>query len=63
MLSTSYKFSKKDTSSKCADTKQICVLLPFPYDLILTFKNIYTYIYIYISTHTHIYIYIYTGVL
>ena len=33
MLSTSYKFSKKDTSYNCADIKQICVLLPFPFDI------------------------------
>ena len=33
MLSASYEFSKKGTSCKCADTKQICVFLPFPSDL------------------------------
>ena len=33
MLSTSYEFLKKDTYCKCADTKQICVLLPFLSDL------------------------------
>ena len=33
MLSTFYEFSKKGTSCKCADTKEICVLLPFPSDI------------------------------
>ena len=33
MLSTSFKFSKKETSCNCADTKQNCVVLPFPSDL------------------------------
>ena len=30
MLSTSFKFSKKDTPCNCADTKQNCVFLAFP---------------------------------
>ena len=33
MLSTSFKFSKKDTPCNCADTKQNCVFLAFPSDL------------------------------
>ena len=32
MLSTSYKFLKKDTPCNRADTKEICILLPFPSD-------------------------------
>ena len=67
MLSTSFKFLKKDTPCNCADTKKNCVFLAFLSDLscvsrLLRNKNynymllilIFTYIYIYI------YIYIYT---
>ena len=39
MLSTSYKFSKKDLSCNCADTTQICILLPFPSDLFCVWFN------------------------
>ena len=30
MLSTSFKFSKKDAPCNCADTKQNCAFLVFP---------------------------------
>ena len=32
-LSTSFKYSKKDTSCNCTDTKQNCTFLPLPSDL------------------------------
>ena len=63
MLSTFYEFPKKGTSCRCADTNQICVLLPFPTEpfcvllflrnknyvqLILIFKK---YIYVKISSN------------
>ena len=62
MLSTSFKFSKKDTPCNCADTKQNCVFLAFPFylscvSLLLRNKNNYNYInLIYIYIHTYIYL-------
>ena len=45
MLSTSFKFSKKDASCNWADTKQNCILLPFPSDFfcvsLLLIKTMY----------------------
>ena len=62
MLSTSFKFSKKDTPCNCADTKQNCVFLAFPSDLsraslLLRSKN-YNYMSI-ILIFIYIYMYLY----
>ena len=65
MLSTSFKFSKKDTACNCADTKQNCVFLPFLSDLfsvsrLLRNKNATNInLYIYYIYNIYIYIYIY----
>ena len=62
MLSTSFKFSKKDTPCNCADAKQNCLFLAFPADLScvsfsLRNKN-YDYMLL-ILTNINLYIYIY----
>ena len=63
MLSTSFKFSKKDTPCNCTDTKQNCVFLAFPFNLcsvsLLLRNQNYNYmllILIFLYIHTHIYI-------
>ena len=64
MLSTSFKFSKKDTPCNCADTKQNCVFLAFPsklscVSLLLRNKNYNNYmLLILIFMYLNIYIYI-----